>query len=340
MRGAIRSLLQGLTFATLLTSGPGIALAQQDESMFRGKSVTIIIGYSVGGSDDHWARLVSRHMGRFLPGNPNVVPQNMPGAGSLVAANQIYNTAPKDGTVVGLINRGVPFEPLLGNKSAQFDPLKFTYLGSPDRDVIVGYIRSDAPLKNVSELRTQELIVAATGTGADSFTYPNVLKNLFNLKLRIVSGYPGSRDMNLAVERNEVHATFISYDTAAREPNFLNGARKIFLQGTMKPDPRMRDVPTLGDLAQTDTERQAIELFLARASMGRPFVAPPGMAPERAGALRDAFKATMADPLVNEEAKKQGLNISFVPPEELVDLVGRAYKADEKIIALVRQSLR
>lgn len=340
MRAKLRSVLRGLAFAAAAIGAPNVSLAQQSEPLFRGKTVTIIIGYSVGGSDDLWARLVSRHMGRFLPGNPNVVPQNMPGAGSLVAANQIYNTAPKDGTIIGLVNRGVPFEPLLGNTSAQFDPLKFTYLGSPDRDVIVGYIRSDAPLKNVSELRTEELIVAATGTGADSFTYPNVLKNLFNLKLRIVSGYPGSRDMNLAVERNEVHATFISYDTAAREPNFLNGSRKIFLQGTMTPDPRMKDVPTLGDLAQGETEKQAIELFLARANMGRPFVAPPGMTPERAGALRDAFKATMADPVVNEEARKQGLNVNFVSPEELTELVARSYKADPKIIALVRQSLR
>ena len=338
MRFRLPSIVAG--FATLALLAPHTAFAQGAEGFYKGKTVTILIGYSVGGSDDLWARLIARHMGRFLPGQPVVTPQNMPGAGSLVAANQIYNTAPKDGTVLGMINRGVPFEPMLGNKSAQFDPLKFTYIGSPDRDVIVGYIRADAPLKHAREMRTQELIVAATGSGADSYTYPNVLKNLFNLNIRVVSGYPGSRDMNLAVERNEVHATFISYDTAAREPNFANGSRKIFLQGTMTPDPRMPDVPTLGDLARDDEDKRAMELFLYRAQMGRPVVAPPDLPAERASSLRKAFVDTLGDAQAREEAQKQMLNVNIVPPQELTELVRKAYSVDQKTIARVTAALR
>ena len=310
------------------------------ESFYRGKTITIFIGYGVGGSDDLWGRLVARYMGRHIPGQPQVVPQNMPGAGSLVAANQIYNVAPKDGTVIGVINRGVPFEAVLGGGGVQFDPRKFNWLGSPDSDVIVAYVRTDAPLKHVSELRDKELIVAATGSGADSQTYPQVLARLFNWKLRIVQGYPGSREMNLAVERNEVHGAFISYDTAARESTFGDGTRRLLLQGAMTPDERMTDVPTLAGLAQSQAEPRAVDFFLLRAGMGRPFVMAPGVPPERLSALREAFAAALRDPDLIEESKKLRLNISYVPPDTLQTLVDKAYGADAQTIERVQKAMR
>lgn len=322
--------------APALAQAPNAAV----ESFYRGKTVTMMIGYGVGGSDDLWARLVARHMTRFIPGQPNVVPQNVPGAGSLVAANQAYNTAPKDGTVIAVINRGVPFEPLFGGTSTQFDPRKFNYIGSPDRDVIVCFMRADAPIHNLSELRSKELIVAATGSGADSFTYPNLLRDLFGLKIRIVAGYPGSREMNLAVERNEAYGTFISYDTAAREPGLADGTRRLLFQGANAPDPRIKDVPTLAGLAETDAQRKAIEFFLLRANMGRPFVAPPGVPADRLEALRSAFAATLKDPQFIEDAKKQKLNIDYISPAEQMETVERAYQFDQDTIARVRQSLR
>jgi len=319
---------------------PGRAQTQSVESFYRGKTITVLIGYGVGGSDDLWARLLARYMGRHIPGQPLVVPQNMPGAGSLVAANQVYNVSPKDGTVIGVINRGVPFEAVLGGGGVQFDPRKFNWLGSPDSDVIVAYVRTDAPIRHVSELRDKELIVAATGSGADSQTYPQVLARLFGWKLRIVQGYPGSRDMNLAVERNEAHGTFISYDTAAREPTFTDGSRRLLVQGAMTPDERMKDVPTLAGLAQSEAEQRAVDFFLLRAGMGRPFVVAPGVPPERLNALRDAFAAALRDPDLIEESKKLRLNISYVPPDALQTLVEKAYGADAQTLERVRQTLR
>jgi tripartite-type tricarboxylate transporter receptor subunit TctC len=318
----------------------GRAQTQSVESFYRGKTITVLIGYGVGGSDDLWARLLARYMGRHIPGQPLVVPQNMPGAGSLVAANQVYNVSPKDGTVIGVINRGVPFEAVLGGGGVQFDPRKFNWLGSPDSDVIVAYVRTDAPIRHVSELRDKELIVAATGSGADSQTYPQVLARLFGWKLRIVQGYPGSRDMNLAVERNEAHGTFISYDTAAREPTFRDGSRRLLVQGAMTPDERMKDVPTLAGLAQSEAEQRAVDFFLLRAGMGRPFVVAPGVPPERLSALRDAFAAALRDPDLIEESKKLRLNISYVPPDALQTLVEKAYGADAQTLERVRQALR
>jgi len=222
----------------------------------------------------------------------------------------------------------------------QFDPRKFNWLGSPDSDVIVAYVRTDAPIKHVSELRDKELIVAATGSGADSQTYPQVLARLFGWKLRIVQGYPGSREMNLAVERNEAHGTFISYDTAAREPTFADGSRRLLVQGAMTPDERMKDVPTLAGLAQSEAEQRAVDFFLLRAGMGRPFVVAPGVPPERLTALREAFAAALRDPELIEESKKLRLNIAYVPPDALQTLVDRAYGADAETLERVRKAMR
>jgi tripartite-type tricarboxylate transporter receptor subunit TctC len=312
------------------------ARADAVEDFYRGKSVTIMIGYGSGGSDDLWARLLARHMGRFLTGQPNVVPQNVPGAGSLVAANQVYKTAPKDGTVIGLINRGVPFEPLLGNKSAQFDPRQFNYIGSPDRDTIVGFVRTDALVQKLADLRSKELIVAATGSGADSLTYPVMLRDLFHLKVRIVQGYPGSRDMNLAVERGEAQGTFISYDTALREPGLKDGSRRLLLQGRLVPDARIKDAPGLGEIDMNPAEKKAVEFFLLRADMGRPFVAPPGAPADRVAALRKAFVDTLTDAAVGEEAQKQGLNVAIITPADQMATLQKAYAFDEATIDKVR----
>lgn len=316
------------------------AKADPVEDFYKGKSVTIMIGYGAGGSDDLWARLLGRHMGRFMPGMPTIVPQNVPGAGSLVAANQIYKTAPKDGTAVGLINRGVPFEPLLGNKAAQFDPRELNYIGSPDRDTIVAFVRTDAVVQKLSDLRNKELIVAATGSGADSLTYPVILRDLFHLKLRIVQGYPGSRDMNLAVERGEAHGTFISYDTALREPGLKDGTRRLLVQGRLVPDARMKDVPGLGELDLSADERKATEFFLLRADMGRPFVAPPGLPADRLAALRKAFVETLRDATTLEDAARQGLNVSIITPEEQMKTLQQAYTFDEPTIALLRTTMQ
>ncbi len=316
------------------------ARADAVEDFYRGKSVTIMIGYGSGGSDDLWARLLARHMSRFLPGQPNVIPQNVPGAGSLVAANQAFKTVPKDGTVLALINRGVPFEPLLGNKSAQFDPRQFNYIGSPDRDTIVGYIRTDAAVQTIADLRTKELIVAATGSGADSLTYAVMLRDLFHLKVRIVQGYPGSRDMNLAVERGEAQGTFISYDTALREPGLKDGTRRLLLQGRFVADPHIKGAPGLAALDMSADERKAMELFLLRADMGRPFVAPPGVPADRLAALRKAFVDTLVDPAAVDDAQKQGLNVSLISPAEMMATLQKAYAFDEAIIDKVRLTMQ
>ena len=332
--------LCALALAALGIAGccvPGVAQTAND--FYKGKQLSVMIGYGVGGSDDLWARIIARHIGDHIPGHPTVVPVNAPGAGSLLLANQITNTQPKDGTVIGLINRGIPFEPLLGGSSVRFDPLKLNFVGSPDRDTAVCAANKNAAVKTVQDLYTQELIVGATGSGADTEVYPSFLKNLLDMKFKIISGYPGSREINLAIERGEVQGICVSYDTIARENIFKNGTVHVLFQAALKPDPRLDGIPFAADLAKTDQQRQALALFLARTNVGRPFIAPPGVPQERLAILRAAFAQTMQDPGLVQESESSGLHPLYISPEELQKFVADAYKMSPDVVALTKKAM-
>jgi tripartite-type tricarboxylate transporter receptor subunit TctC len=313
--------------------------AQTGGDFYKGKQLSVMIGYGVGGSDDLWARLIARHIGDYIPGHPTVVPINAPGAGSLLLANQITNTQPKDGTVIGLINRGIPFEPLLGGISVRFDPLKLSFVGSPDRDTAVCAANKDSPVKTVQDLYTQELIVGATGSGADTEVYPSFLMNLLGMKFKIISGYPGSRAINLAIERGEVQGICVSYDTIARESIFKNGTVHVLFQAAVKPDPRLKEIPSAGDFAKTAQQHQALDLFLLRTNVGRPFIAPPGVPADRLAILRTAFEQTMKDPGLVQEAESAGLHPFYISPDELQKFVAEAYKMSPEVVALTKKAL-
>ena len=319
------------------TCAPGSA--QTGDDFYKGKQLSVMIGYGVGGSDDLWARLIARHIGDYIPGHPTVIAVNAPGAGSLLLANQITNTQPKDGTVIGLINRGLPFEPLLGGISVRFDPLKLSFVGSPDRDTAVCAATKDAAVKTVQDLYTQELIVGATGSGADTEVYPSFLKNLLGMKFKIISGYPGSKAINLAIERGEVQGICVSYDTIARESIFQSGAVHVLFQAAVRPDPRLAGIPFAADLAKTEQEHQALDLFLFRTNLGRPFIAPPGVPADRLKILRGAFEQTMKDPALVQEAESAGLHPLYIAPDELSKFVADAYKMSPEIVALTKKAL-
>jgi len=315
------------------------ASAQSVEDFYKGKTVTIMIGYGPGGTDDVWARLIGKYMGEHIPGKPNVVSTNVPGAGSLLLANQIYNTQPKDGTVIGLINRGVPFEPLLGGIGTRFDPMKFNYVGSPDRDTPACAIRVDAPVKTMQELLTKEYIVGATGSGSDSQLYPEVLANMLGVKMKIVQGYPGSRDILLATERGEVQGGCVSYDTIVRDLMYREKRTRLLFQAALKPDDRMPEVPMIHDLATTDEQRQALDLFLQRTLVGRPFVMAPGVPADRLDAIRKAFLAALKDPSLAADARVAGVNIHYVSPDELTKIISESYASPAAVVANVKKAL-
>ena len=315
------------------------ASAQSVEDFYKGKTVTIMIGYGPGGTDDVWARLIGKYMGEHIPGKPNVVSTNVPGAGSLLLANQVYNTQPKDGTVIGLINRGVPFEPLLGGIGTRFDPMKFNYVGSPDRDTPACAIRVDAPVQKMTDLLTKEYIVGATGSGSDSQLYPEVLANMLGVKMKIVQGYPGSRDILLATERGEVQGGCVSYDTVVRDLMYREKRTRLLFQAALKPDDRMPEVPMIHDLATSDDQRQALDLFLQRTLVGRPFVMAPGVPADRLEAIRKAFLAALKDPALAADARVAGVNIHYVSPDELTKVISESYASPAAVVANVKKAL-
>jgi tripartite-type tricarboxylate transporter receptor subunit TctC len=329
MHRFIRPLLAGLAmFAGLAT-----ASAQQPSAPFyQGKTVTLLIGFGPGGGNDIWARMVARHIGRHISGNPTIVSQNLPGGGGLLVANQLYNVSPKDGTVIALINRGIPVEPLLGGAGTQFDPLKFNWIGSPDQDTAICVSRTDSGVTSMQHLFEKELIMGATGSGADSAIYPEFMGLLLGMKFKVVKGYKGSNEVRLAMERGEVQGICGSNDSVMNSDIARQGKVSVLFQARLDPDPRMKDVPLGAASARTAEERQILELFFLRAALGRPFVAPPGVPAERIDILRRAFDATMKDPLFVAEAEKQKFSVEPITGEDLSNRIRRAYDSPKDIV--------
>jgi tripartite-type tricarboxylate transporter receptor subunit TctC len=328
-----------LTAAVLALATTHAASAQSPTELYKGKTISLLVGFGPGGEDDLWARTVSRHLINHVPGNPNVVPVHMPGSGGLLVANRLYNTAVKDGTTIGMINRGIPFEPLLGGQGTQFDALKINYIGSPGRDTTVCAARKDAAVQMLHDLYDKELAVGGTGSGADTAIYPEFLSALLGMKFKLVKGYQGSHEIQLAMERNEVQGICLAYDSLSRGNLARTNQINVLLQAALTPDPRIKDAPLVLDSVHSADERKALELFFARAAMGRPFVAPPDVPADRIAMLRQAFEAMLRDPGFLDDAKKQNLNVVPITGPQMTDIVLNAYKTPPQIVKRTMQAL-
>jgi len=310
------------------------ATAQTPEGAFAGKTITMLIGFGPGGGYDLWARVIARHIGKHLPGNPTVVPQNLEGAGSYRATNFIYNVAPKDGTTIGAISRDVVLGPLTGAPGAQFDATKFSWLGTPaiESNVCIAY--HTAPVKNVDDLKQKELVVADTGIGTGTHSYPKALNDILGFKFRIVGGYSSSANVLLAIERGEIQGFCESYDSImVHRPDWISsGTAVVLFQGGSRPNPELKDVPFVVDLAQKPEDKQAIEFLYAGQGIGRPYVAPPDLPPDRLKLLRDAFTATMTDPEFVDEARLRRLTIHPENGEQLEALIKKTYATPKPIV--------
>ena len=310
---------------------------------YRGRQVDLYIGYSAGGGYDTYARLLARHLGKHIPGNPTVVPQNMPGAGSLTLANYLYNIAPKDGSAIGTFGRGLAMEPLLGGGGIRFDATRFTWLGSLNNEVSVCVSWHTSDVKTVDDLRTRELIVGGTGSGSDTHIFPVVLKNLLGLDIRLISGYPGGNDVLLAMERGEIDGRCgWSWATVmAVRPDWIEQKQvNILMQMALEKHPALPDVPLVMDLARSEDERQAMELIFSRQVMGRPYAAPPDIPVARRDALRRAMDAVVVDPEFVADAQRIDLELNPVSGEDVEALVRRVYGASPQAIALATEALR
>lgn len=321
-----------------------LSLAHADENNFYNeKTIELLIGYSPGGGYDTYARTLARHMPEHIPGNPEIIVKNVPGAGSLVLMNQLANTLPKDGTVFATIGRGLAFEPLFGNKKARFDSTKVNWLGSLNSETGLNVAWHESDVQSWKDLRTNTLTVGATGSGSDSNVFPRIFSKVLGFKFNVISGYPGLNDILLATERGEVEGPGSwSYSSAkSKHPDWIkeDGKVNILFQTALKKHPDLPDVPLVIDIAETKKQRNVLKLLLARQTMGRPYVAPAGVPDDRVAILRRAMAATAKDPDFIAEANKQGLGVVFVSGEEIQDIVAEAYQYPDDVVEVIKSAM-
>jgi tripartite-type tricarboxylate transporter receptor subunit TctC len=312
--------------------------AQNPASFYKGKSIDLYIGYSAGGGYDIYARALARHMSRFIPGNPTIVPKNMPGAGSLVLANWLYNVAAKDGSAFGMIGRGTAFDPLLGSTKAQFDAAKFTWIGSMNDEVSVCVAWYTSGIAKLEDVVQKELTVGGTGPAADTDQFPKVLNATVQTKFKIIPGYPGGNDIDLAMERGEVMGRCgwsWSSVIATHKTWFDEKKINVLVQLSLNKHADLPNVPLIMDFAKNDQQRQIFKLVFARQPMGRPFLAPPGIPADRAATLRTAFMDTLKDAAFLAEAERMKLEINPVSGDDVQGIVQDIYQTPKSIAAAV-----
>jgi len=320
-----------------------LARAAEVAPFFAGKTLRVLVGFSPGGGYDLYARELARYMGRHIPGNPTVVVQNMPGAGSLKAVNYLYNAAPRDGTVIATFARGIVFEPLIGRPDgAQFEATKFNWIGSVSNEVGVCGIMSSRSVASWQDMLTKRTLIGASGAGADSDAFSIVLRNLFHLPMKIVTGYPGGADMNLAMERGEIDGRCgwsWSSILSTKRDWLVNKQIQITVQIALAKHEDLPDVPLIMDLVNDQQHSAALKVIVSRQSIARPFAAPPEVPTERIDALRRAFDQTAADPNFLAEMRRDALEVRPVAGAEVQKLMEEIYASPPEAVKLARELL-
>ena len=338
------SRIAAVALAMLL--GPGLAgrvIAQEDAAaFFKDKQLKLVVGSAAGDGYDLNARMLARHWANHIPGKPQIVIQNQPGAASVPMTNALYNGAPRDGTTIGAPINGMTTAPLVTPDIVRFDLAKLIWIGSTNRDIQITYLWHTSPIKTPQDLLTQEVVVGATSAGTTHVDYPALARALFGLKFKLISGYQGTGPVHIAMERGEV-AGFGANGwlalKALRSDWIADGKVKIVMQYGMTRAPEFPHVPAIGELATSDADRQALEMMVTRLRFGRPFFLPPEVPAARVAALRRAFDATMKDAAYLAEAAKAMLDISPMAGEEIGPLVARVLATPPPVVARVRDAL-
>ena len=318
------------------------AQAQSTADFFKAKGVVILVGIEPGTGFDLYGRTLSRHIGRHLPGNPNVVVNNMPGASGLVAFNWLNNVAPKDGSTFCIASFTVPFEPVFGNKRALFDATKMGWIGNMDSSVSVCAVRTDVGINSFDDMMRKEVVIGGTGIAGPISQSPLALKNLVGAKIKLIEGYKGTASVKLAIERSEVQGICgVSYSTMRTQYRELmeGGVVKVLVHLGSKPYPDLPGVPYVYQFAKTAEDLQVYDLIFGPQGLGRSFAAPPGVPPERLAALRKAFTDAVSDPALIAEAEKTGLDLRPQTGEEVQAFIERAYASPPAVIERARKAL-
>jgi tripartite-type tricarboxylate transporter receptor subunit TctC len=337
------AVMAGLAMSAAGWVGTGSVAAQDLAAFYKTTPLQIVVGYGPGGGYDAYARVLARHMGKLLPGTPNVIVQNMPGAASMKAANYIFAIAPKDGSQIATFSRGLPMQPLLDSQGVQFDALKFGWIGSVAAETSVTFAWAGAGFNSFEDARQKEMLVSASGAGADSATFPWIMNAVLGTKFRVITGYPDSNSTMLAIERGEAQGsagTSWGTLTSSRADWLAKNRIVVLAQLGLQSNPAIGKAPLIVDLAKNAEDRQVLEMIFARQSFAYPYTAPPGLAPDRLAALRKAFSATMKEPDFLADATKMGLEVSPIHGEEMSALIEKLYKTPPEVVARARAAIQ
>ena len=330
VRKAVLLMIAGLigAFAAPCARADGV------EDFYRGKTIRLVIGIGAGSTYDAYARLVARFMPKYMPGHPQFLPQQMPGAGSLNAFNHLYNAAPRDGTAFGTGHRSVLLMPLFHQPGPQFDARKFSYIGSANSEVSLLVAWADSGIRAIEDLKSREMLLGTTGSGVELEDLNQLVARVLNLHIKIISGYPDTRAIDLAMERGEIQGRSTSYSSLkTAQPRWLAEHRvNLLVQLGASKHPELPQVPSLVDLVADPLDKEAVRLLTAPSVMGRIFIGPPGIPAERLAALRQAFLAALADPDLRAEAARQNMEISPTDGAALASLIERLYAAPASVL--------
>lgn len=316
---------------------PSAAASTANTDFYSGKTVKLIVSASPGGGYDAYARVISRHLANFIPGEPDILVQNMPGASGIKAGNYLYAIAAQDGSVIGGLQNSVPFEPLLGVQAAQFDPLQFNWLGSPNSEVGLLLVWHTTPVNSLQDTVTRPVIVGSSGAASTPAFYARILNAVFGSQLTLIDGYTGQTEAFLAMEKGELEGfpSTVWGSLKSRRPDWIRDKQvKILVQYGAKPHPELRDVPVARNLASSYEDRQLLDAAMAPLAIGRPFVAPPNVPPHRVAALRAALMGTFRDPAFLVDAEKLRLEVDAKPQsgEDIRAVVARTYATSTPVL--------
>jgi tripartite-type tricarboxylate transporter receptor subunit TctC len=320
------------------TAAPSRAQSDAVADFYKGKTVKIVVGFGVGGGYDIYARLAGEHLGRFIPGNPTVIVENMPGGGGVRAASFLHGAAPKDGTVLSVIVQSIAFDSVLGELPGKIDASKYNFIGRLTSNVEAQFTWHTSPAKSLEDAKRSTVVVAATGVSSPSTIVPRMLNEAIGAKFKIVQGYPGTAEAALAMERGEVEGMMQSLESLqSAKPDWLKEKKINFIwQLALKPHPEFPDVPAVGQLGDTPEEQAMLKLIAGTADIGRSLVAPPDVPAERVAALRAAFQAMVADSQFQAAAKARNANLDPAPGEALQDIVATAMATPKQVVERTR----
>jgi tripartite-type tricarboxylate transporter receptor subunit TctC len=318
-----------MPFVILAILLPAIAHAQDAAEFYRGRTVSLVVGFNPGGGADTYARLIARHLGKHIAANPTVVVRNMQGAGSVVAANHVYNVSPKDGTELGLFAGNITIDPLMGGTQHKYDARKFGWVGAPSSDSNVCLSSLSSPFKSVDDVIRREMVTGTSGTS--TYDFPVVMNNVIGTKFKLVKGYGGSAALRLAMERGEIEGFCGVGYNSMRTAGLADGKANILVQVGLAKNPHMPNVPFIFDYAKSDEDRQIFRLVFGWLDLERPIGAPPDVPQERLRALREGFDRAMKDPALLADAEKVQVGIEPMSGAAITAFVDEAYRAPAAI---------